>query len=145
MVRPCEAQKIVITAIPELLNMLDIEGCIITIDAMGTQKKIAETIIDKQADYILALKGNQGYLKEDVQNTFIRQQPDSTDQTVEKGHGRIETRKSTARNHLRSDYISAALKQMHWQPSLLLMIQRILMACTHFKCNFSVILTTIAS
>ena len=65
----------------------------ITIDAMGTQKKIAETIIEKQADYILALKGNQGYLKEDVQNTFLRQQPDSTDKTVEKGHGRIETRK----------------------------------------------------
>ncbi len=41
-------------------------------------------IIDKQADYILALKGNQGYLKEDVQNTFLRQQPDSTDETVEK-------------------------------------------------------------
>ncbi len=89
-----------ITAIPELLNMLDIEGCIITIDAMGTQKKIAETIIDKQADYILALKGNQGYLKEDVQNTFIRQQPDSTDETVEKGHGRIETRKCEVINKL---------------------------------------------
>ena len=89
-----------ITAIPKLLNMLDIEGCIITIDAMGTQKKIAETIIDKQADYILALKGNQGYLKEDVQNTFIRQQPDSTDQTVEKSHGRIETRKCEVINKL---------------------------------------------
>jgi predicted transposase YbfD/YdcC len=89
-----------ITAIPELLNILDIEGCIITIDAMGTQKKIAETIIDKQADYILALKGNQGYLKEDVQNTFLRQQPDSTDETVEKGHGRIETRKCEVINKL---------------------------------------------
>jgi len=51
---------------------------------MGTQKKIAETIIEKQADYILALKGNQVYLKEDVQNTFLRQLPDSTDETVEK-------------------------------------------------------------
>ena len=89
-----------ITAIPELLNILDIEGCIITIDAMGTQKKIAETIIDKQADYILALKGNQGYLKEDVKNTFRRQQPDSTDETVEKGHGRIETRKCEVINKL---------------------------------------------
>ncbi len=89
-----------ITAIPELLNILDIEGCIITIDAMGTQKKIAEMIIDKQADYILALKGNQGYLKEDVQNTFLRQQPDSTDETVEKGHGRIETRKCEVINKL---------------------------------------------
>ena len=89
-----------ITAIPELLNLLDIEGCIITIDAMGTQKKIAETIIEKKADYILALKGNQGYLKEDVQNTFLRQQPDSTNETVEKGHGRIETRKCEVINKL---------------------------------------------
>ena len=89
-----------ITAIPELLNLLDIEGCIITIDAMGTQKKIAETIIEKKADYILALKGNQGYLKEDVQNTFLRQPPDSTNETVEKGHGRIETRKCEVINKL---------------------------------------------
>ena len=44
MARPCEAQKIVITAIPELLNILDIEGCIITIDAMGTQKKMYKTL-----------------------------------------------------------------------------------------------------
>ncbi|MDA3821617.1 MAG: ISAs1 family transposase [Bacteroidales bacterium] len=89
-----------ITAIPELLNILDIEGCIISIDAMGTQKKIAETIIDKQADYILALKANQGYLAEGVQNTFIRQQSDSTDETVEKGHGRLETRKCEVINKL---------------------------------------------
>ena len=50
-----------ITAIPELLNILDIEECIITIDAMGTQKKMAETIIDKQADYILAVKKSFSY------------------------------------------------------------------------------------
>ena len=55
-----------ITAIPELLNLPDIEECIITIDAMG----------------------NQGYLKEEVQNTFLRQQPYSTVETVEKGHGK---------------------------------------------------------
>ncbi|MEA1875380.1 MAG: ISAs1 family transposase [Bacteroidota bacterium] len=89
-----------ITAIPKLLNMLNIEGCIITIDAMGTQTKIAETIINKEADYILALKGNQGSLKEDVQHTFQRQQPDSTDETIEKGHGRIETRKCEVINKL---------------------------------------------
>ena len=82
-----------ITAIPKLLNILDIEGCIITIDAMGTQKKIAEKIIKEGADYILALKSNQPYLKENVDHTFLRQQPDSINETVEKGHGRIETRK----------------------------------------------------
>jgi hypothetical protein len=55
-----------ITAIPELLEMLDIKGSIVTIDAMGTQKNIAKTIIDNQANYILALKGNQTYLKEEA-------------------------------------------------------------------------------
>lgn len=51
-----------ITAIPELLNLLEIAGAIVTIDAMGCQKTIAQTIIDKKADYILTLKGNQGSL-----------------------------------------------------------------------------------
>lgn len=81
-----------ITAIPELLKMLDIKGSIITIDAMGTQKNIAQTIIDNGADYILALKGNQSYLKEDVESLCNRMKPDSENEVVEKGHGRIETR-----------------------------------------------------
>lgn len=51
-----------ITAIPELLDMLFVKDCIITIDAMGCQKDIAEKIIDKKADYVLALKGNQPLL-----------------------------------------------------------------------------------
>jgi len=89
-----------ITAIPELLKILDIEGCIITIDAMGTQKKIAETIVDQEADYILAVKENQGYLKENVESAFLRQKPDSVDETVEKGHGRIETRQCEMINTL---------------------------------------------
>lgn len=82
-----------ITAIPELLEMLDIKGSIITIDAMGTQRKIAEIIINKEANYILALKGNQGYLREDAEAVCSRSKPDSLDETIEKGHGRIETRK----------------------------------------------------
>lgn len=81
-----------ITAIPLLLEMLEIEGSIITIDAMGTQRDIANKIIEKGADYILALKGNQSGLKEGVEHLFSRQQPDSSDIVVEKGHGRIETR-----------------------------------------------------
>jgi len=89
-----------ITAIPELLELLDIEGCIVTIDAMGTQKDIAETIIEEKADYILALKGNQGYLKEDVESIFNRQSPSTTDEIIEKGHGRIETRKCEVIDHL---------------------------------------------
>lgn len=55
-----------IKAIPELLEMLCLEGCVVTIDSMGTQKKIAEKIIDKGADYILQVKGNQGSLMEDI-------------------------------------------------------------------------------
>ena len=89
-----------ITAIPELLRILDIEGCIVTIDAMGTQRKIAQTIVDLEADYILAVKENQSYLKEDVESTFFRQQPDSVDEAVEKGHGRIEIRKCEVINKI---------------------------------------------
>ena len=59
-----------ITAIPELLKILEIKGCIVTIDAMGCQREIAEKIIDKEADYILAVKGNQEKLEESIQNTF---------------------------------------------------------------------------
>lgn len=81
-----------ITAIPLLLEMLDIEGCIVTIDAMGTQKEIAKTIIDQKANYILALKGNQGGLKEGVEHLFSRQRADNENTITEKGHGRIETR-----------------------------------------------------
>lgn len=82
-----------ITAIPLLLDLLDIEGSIITIDAIGTQTKIAEKIIDNKADYILSLKGNQKELLSQVESCFNRQKPDSMNEITEKGHGRIETRK----------------------------------------------------
>lgn len=81
-----------ITAIPLLLEMLNLEGCIVTIDAMGTQKDIAKTIVDQKADYILALKGNQEGLMEGVEHLFSRQRADSENTITEKGHGRIETR-----------------------------------------------------
>jgi predicted transposase YbfD/YdcC len=82
-----------ITAIPKLLELLDIKGCIITIDAMGTQTAIAEKIIEKEGDYILAVKGNQGSLEEEVHTTCKRNRPVYDTSTVEKGHGRIETRR----------------------------------------------------
>jgi predicted transposase YbfD/YdcC len=78
--------------IPELLEILEIEGCIITMDALGTQKKLAETIVKQEADYIMAVKENQGYLKESVAGVFLNQKPDSVDTAIEKGHGRLETR-----------------------------------------------------
>ena len=91
-----------IVAIPKLLEMLVIEGAIVTIDAMGRQRDIAQKVLDKKADYVLALKGNQGSLREDVElfaaeqkaagfaNTTI-----SRDETVDNDHGRIETRTTT--------------------------------------------------
>lgn len=92
-----------ITAIPELLRLLDVSGCIVTIDAMGCQTEIAEQIIDQAANYVLTVKENQGYLYEDIalffqlahQNDF--QKVNHTfDRTVNKGHGRIETRQCWA-------------------------------------------------
>lgn len=81
-----------ITAIPLLLDILDIEGSIITIDAMGCQKEIAEKIIAKNADYILALKGNQGSLRDEVENAFKQCPVSSISKKTEKDHGRIEIR-----------------------------------------------------
>jgi predicted transposase YbfD/YdcC len=88
-----------ITAIPVLLDQLDIEGCTVTIDAMGTQKKIAKKIIDKGGDYVLALKGNQETLHQDVADYFVgssredlSKDPFDYHKTLDKDHGRIESR-----------------------------------------------------
>ena len=61
-----------ITAVPKLLEMLELKGAIVTLDAMGCQKKIAEKIVSKKADYVLAVKGNQGRLHDALENTFKR-------------------------------------------------------------------------
>jgi len=88
-----------ITAIPQLLEMLHIKGCIVTIDAMGTQKIIAKKIIEKEADYVLALKGNQGTFHKDIKlffsetsDTELSQPPFHYYKTIEKDHGRVEQR-----------------------------------------------------
>jgi predicted transposase YbfD/YdcC len=80
-----------ITAIPELLKMLDIKGCLITIDAMGCQKNIAKTIINKNADYLLAVKGNQEALYSAVKAAFGGV-TSSGAAKIEQGHGRTEAR-----------------------------------------------------
>ena len=92
-----------ITAIPELLDLLTVKGAIVTIDAMGCQREIATKIIDKGADYLLALKGNQGSLRDDVELFFTEQKERgfadaamSRHETLEKSHGRIETRTYSA-------------------------------------------------
>lgn len=89
-----------ITAIPVLLNLLEIAGCIITIDAIGCQQSIAQTIIEKKADYILALKGNQGRLHKAVKEWFEQARIQefagidySYYETIEANHDRIEIRK----------------------------------------------------
>jgi predicted transposase YbfD/YdcC len=81
-----------ITAIPQLLSMLDVKGCIVTIDAMGCQKNIASKIVKQGADYILAVKGNQPLLEEGIRDTIRFNKPVSSDIDVDCGHGRIETR-----------------------------------------------------
>ena len=88
-----------IIAIPKLLDMLAIEGAIVTIDAMGCQRDIARKIIEKKADYVLALKGNQGSLRDDVELFAAEQKARgfadteiSQNTTIGGDHGRIETR-----------------------------------------------------
>jgi predicted transposase YbfD/YdcC len=88
-----------IIAIPKLLDMMAIEGAIVTFDAIGCQRGIAAKIVDKKADYVLALKGNQGTLREDVELFAAEQKANgftdskvSRHETVDGDHGRIETR-----------------------------------------------------
>ena len=88
-----------ITAIPELLKVLTIRGCLVTIDAMGCQRQIAQDIVDAGADYLLAVKDNQETLRADVEEEFKSAQADrfvhmdhEYYETLEKGHGRIEQR-----------------------------------------------------
>jgi predicted transposase YbfD/YdcC len=95
----CAEKSNEITAIPDLLALVDIKGAIITIDAMGTQKAIAEQIIDRKADYVLALKGNQETLHQAVIDYLDKQmENDFADVsarrllTTDRGHGRHETR-----------------------------------------------------
>jgi predicted transposase YbfD/YdcC len=95
-----EAKSNEITAIPALLEVLELSGCIVSIDAMGCQTAIANTIREKDADYLLAVKGNQETLYEDIQlylDTLSkkpqRPQTASFHETIEKGHGRVEVRR----------------------------------------------------
>jgi predicted transposase YbfD/YdcC len=108
-----------IIAIPALLDMLAIEGAVVTIDAMGCQRDIAQKVLDKKADYILALKGNQGTLREDVELFAAEQKANgfkdtkiTRHETVDGDHGRIETRTYTAIHDV------AWLQQRHQWPGL---------------------------
>jgi len=89
-----------ITAIPELIGLLDIQGCTVTIDAMGCQRDIAKKIKDNGAEYILAVKGNQQTLEEGIQDTARFCKPTSCHESTDYGHGRIETRRCSVFNNL---------------------------------------------
>jgi predicted transposase YbfD/YdcC len=88
-----------ITAIPEWLRVLALEGCMVTVDALGGQTDLAETIVNQGADYVLAVKENQGKLHEDLKDVFdgcadveFHEVPHAHDRQVTKDHGRLEIR-----------------------------------------------------
>lgn len=89
-----------ITAIPALLDALFLEGAIVTIDAMGCQKEIARKIVEKKADYVLALKENHPTLLKEVTQSFEEKHSHEFYQTLDYGHGRIEERKYSIINDL---------------------------------------------
>lgn len=103
-----------ITAIPQLLDLLDLHGQIVTIDAMGCQRDICDTIVQKSGDYVISLKGNQGNLHNDVE-LFLEDKdfvPQHEWEEWDKGHGRIEHRKCLATNDI------AWLNEEHKWPGL---------------------------
>lgn len=96
----CEEKSNEITAIPELLKILDLEGCIVTIDAMGCQKEIVKEMAGRGADYVISLKGNQGTLHREIKDYLdwaerigFKDIKYEYHETLEKDHGRIETRR----------------------------------------------------
>jgi predicted transposase YbfD/YdcC len=117
-----------ITAVPELLRVLELAGCIVTLDAMGCQKKIAKEIVEADADYVLALKGNQERVHEEVKSfldalleerkrkvpkgALIPKEVATLNEfeTVEKDHGRMETRR-----YYQSDYLDWFADKAKWE------------------------------
>lgn len=96
----CQEKSNEITAIPALLKILDLEGCIVTIDAMGCQKEIVKEIVGRGADYVISLKGNHGTLHQEIRDyldwaerTGFKDIKYEYNETLEKDHGRIETRR----------------------------------------------------
>jgi predicted transposase YbfD/YdcC len=104
--RLCLAQQCVdeksneITAIPVLLDMLAIQSCVVTLDAMGCQQEIAQKILNKKADYILMVKDNQKSLKQQIEKVFTLEKPFDSHQQTDMGHGRVEKRECSVINKL---------------------------------------------
>ncbi len=111
-----------ITALPDLLQQLVLAGCLVTIDSMGCQRALAQQIIDQGGDYVLGLKGNQETLEQDVQLSFAAAEADGFAgishehaETIDKGHGRIETRRATV---IDDAAVLAWLQKQHAWPGL---------------------------
>jgi predicted transposase YbfD/YdcC len=109
-----------ITAIPQLLEVLDVAGCIVTIDAMGCQTEIAAQIVDQGADYVLSLKGNQGTLHQEVEQYFawaeqqhLHEIQQSYHETVDGDHGRIEVRRYWSTEDIDWMTVKADWKGLH--------------------------------
>lgn len=122
-----------ITAIPELLDMLNLKGAVVTIDAMGTQRAIAGKIVEKSGDYILSVKGNQGRLHDEIRDQFtfaLRQlEPTKLDssrwsfaQTQDIGHDRDETRQIIVCHDL--GWMDPAIREEWKNLSCVIMVQR---------------------
>jgi len=114
--RLCIGQKRVddksneITAVPQLLDELDVSGAVVSIDAMGCQKEIAKKIIEGKADYLLALKGNQKMLFEEVEDAFRFEKTETFEEKWQADHGRIEQRRCqvlSAENSLSAELLSS--------------------------------------
>ena len=117
-----DAKSNEITALPAILQQLAVAGCIVTIDAMGCQRTIAQQILDQGGNYVLGLKGNQGTLEQDVQLSFVTAEEDGFAgighdhaATIDKGHGRIETRRATV---IDDAAVLAWLQKQHAWPGL---------------------------
>jgi predicted transposase YbfD/YdcC len=109
-----EAKSNEITAVPKLLKLLSLEGCTVTVDALNCQRAIARQIVEQQGDYVMALKGNQSTLHDDV-SRFLDEpesQTTSAKPTVDGDHGRIETRTATVSTDI------AWLQEQHDWPGL---------------------------
>jgi predicted transposase YbfD/YdcC len=113
--RKVDAKSNEITAIPELLDLLALTGCIVTIDAMGCQRAIAQKIVVQGADYVLALKGNQPTLEQAVQRFFVTGPAAEVHRTASayaeqtgQGHGRVETRCAWISDELEAELTAAA-------------------------------------
>ncbi|HEY7419378.1 MAG TPA: ISAs1 family transposase [Ktedonobacteraceae bacterium] len=108
-----------ITALPEVLRQLAMSGCVVTIDAMGCQRDIAEQIVTQKANYVLALKATQPDLLEEVVDCFTQAEADAYHQvchtvaeTINKGHGRLEIRRHTLLAE--PEYLTWLQEEHHW-------------------------------